>query len=62
MGAIYLTESMLKTFLLALDEYSDVEDTPYSDDFGFWTEWLVQYLNKLPLGEATEIYYCMWKS
>ena len=37
-----------------LDEYWDGKDTPYSDDFGFWTDWLYQYFDELPLGESNE--------
>ena len=28
-----------------LDEYWEEIDTPYSDDFDFWTDWLFQYFN-----------------
>ena len=45
-----------------LDEYWDEKDKPYSDDFDFRPDWLYQYLNKLPLGEAIGIAYLTWKS
>ena len=52
MDALYLTESMLTEWLHMLDAYCDEKDTSYSDDFGFWPEWLFEYFNDLPLGEA----------
>ena len=45
-----------------VDEYWDERDTPYSDDFEFYTEWLFQYFNELPLGESIETAYLTWKS
>ena len=37
-------------------------DTPYSDYFYSWSEWLFQYYNELPLYEDIESTYLMWKS
>ena len=49
-------------WLQMVDEYWDERDTPYSDDFEFYTEWLFQYFNELPLGESIESAYLTWKS
>ena len=43
---------MQTDWLHMLDEYWDEVDTHYSRDFQFWPEWLFQYYNELPLGEA----------
>ena len=45
-----------------LYKYWEEEDTTYSGDFDFWPEWLFQYYNEMPLGEAIESAYPMWKS
>ena len=36
--------------------------TLYSDYFCFWTNWLHKYFNEMPLGEAIESAYRIWKS
>ena len=51
---IYLTESMRKDWLHMLYDYWDEKDTPYPDDYYFWTNLLYQYFNELSLGEAIE--------
>ena len=61
MIALYLTESMKTDWLQMLDEKWEKIDTPYSDDFGFWPEWMFLYFNKMPLGESIESAYLMWK-
>ena len=45
-----------------LYEYWVERYTPYSDYFEFWTEWLFKYFNEMPLVEAIESAYLMWKS
>ena len=35
-----------------LDYNRDEKDTPYSDYYHLWTDWLYKYFNELPLGEA----------
>ena len=45
-----------------LDKYWEGIDTPYSYDFDFWTEWLFQYFNELPLSEGIESAYLNWNS
>ena len=45
-----------------LDGYWDEKNTPCSDIFDFWPDCLYQYFNELPLGEAIESDYLMWKS
>ena len=45
-----------------LDEYWDEKDTPYSDDFYFWPDWLFQYNNEMPLDEDIVSYYLTWIS
>ena len=45
-----------------LDAYWYEKDTPYSDDFDFWPDWLHQYFNKMLLGETIESAYLPWKS
>ena len=58
---LYLTESMQTYWVHMLDEYSEERDTPHLDDFEFCPECFFQYLNELPLGEAIESDYFMWK-
>ena len=48
----YLTERMPADLLQMLDAYWDEKNTPYSDDFYFWPDWLYQYFNELPFGES----------
>ena len=45
-----------------LDEYWDEGNIPYSVGFVLCTEWLFQYYNELPLCEANESAYLIWKS
>ena len=45
-----------------LDKYWKEIDTPEPDGFYFSPEWLFQYFNEMPLGEAIESDYPMWKS
>ena len=45
-----------------LDDYWDEKDTTYSYYYAFWPDWLYQYFNDLPLGEAIESAYLTWKS
>ena len=45
-----------------LNEYWEKRDTPYSNVFDFWPEWLFQYFGELLLGETIEIVYLLWKS
>ena len=45
MNNLYLTESMQTDWLHMLDEYWDKKDTPCSDDFYLWPDWLYQYSN-----------------
>ena len=61
-NSLYLTEIMLIYGKHTFDEYCEERDTPYSDDFGLWHEWLFTYFNEMLLGEAIEIAYLMWKS
>ena len=61
MNNIYLTEIMWTCWLHMLDEYWDKKDTPSSDDFGFWPDWLFQYYNELLLGEAIKSSYPVWE-
>ena len=56
MNSVYLTESMQTDWLQILYSYWGEVDTPYSGDFYFCNEWLFQYYNDLPLGEAIESY------
>ena len=49
-------------WLQMLDDYCNERDTPYSDYYDFWPDWLYPYLNELTLGEAIESYDLMWKS
>ena len=62
MDAIYLTEIMKTNCMKTLDEYWVEGHTSLSDDFNFWTECLFQYYNELPLDEAIESDYIVWKS
>ena len=59
MNNLYLTKSMRTDWLHMLDEYWDEKDTPYSDDFDFWPDWLFQYYNELQLVEDIESYHLM---
>ena len=45
-----------------LDEYWDEGDTYYSGYFDLSSEWLFQYYNYIPFGEAVDSYYLVWKS
>ena len=45
-----------------LDEYWDEGDTSYPGGFDFCPDWLFQYYNEVPLGEAIERDYFIWKS
>ena len=49
-------------WLQPLYEYRYEEDIPYSDDFGFWPEWLFKYYSDIPLGKAIESAYLTWES
>ena len=44
-----------------LDYQWDEEDTPYSDDYDLWPDWLYQYYNEIPFGVAIEIAYLALK-
>ena len=44
-----------------LDEYWYKGDTPYSYDYKLWSEWLYKNNHNMPLGEAIESAYIMWK-
>ena len=52
---------MKTDWLHMLDEQWEEINTPYSDEFGFWPEWMFLYFNKMPLGESIESAYLMWK-
>ena len=58
---IYLTESMKTYWQQMLYEQWEEIDTPYSDGFGFWPEWMFLYFNEIPLGEPIESAYLVWK-
>ena len=45
-----------------LDAYWDEKDTPYSNYFYLWTDWLLQYYNEVPLYNSIESAYLVWKS
>ena len=62
MNNIYLTESIQTDWLHMFDKYWYERNTPYSDDFEFWHQWLFQYFNEMPLGEAIESADLMWNS
>ena len=62
MTNIYLTESMRSDWLHMLDDYWDEKYTPYSDDDCFWPDWLYQYVNELPIGEAIKSAYITYNS
>ena len=53
---------MQTDWLQMLYKYWDEKDTPDLDDFYFWTDWLFQYYNKLPLGDNIESAYLKWNS
>ena len=53
---------MQKYWLHMLDDYWDEKYTPYSDDDYFWHDWLYQYFNELPIGEAIESAYITYNS
>ena len=59
MNALYLTKIMQTNWLPMLYGYQVETDTPQSYGFYFLSDWLSQYFNKLPLGEAIEINYLM---
>ena len=40
---LYLTEIMKTDWLHMLDDYWNEKDTPYSDEYDFWSDWLYQY-------------------
>ena len=48
-------------WLQILDEYWDEKDTPHSEYFNLWPDWLFQYYNELVLGESIESAYLKWK-
>ena len=48
MNNLYLTESVHTYWLQMVDEYWDEKDTPYSDYFGLWYDWLFRYYNEVP--------------
>ena len=45
-----------------LEKYWYEWDSPNSDYFNFFPEWLFQYNNELPIVEDIESAYIMWKS
>ena len=53
---------MKTDWLYMLDAYWDEEDKTYSGGFYFWSDWLFQYYNEIPLGEAIKSAYLMWNS
>ena len=59
---LYINEILRTDFPQMLDEYWDERDTPISDGFDFWPDWLFQYYNELPLGEDIESAYLTWKA
>ena len=60
--ALYLTERIQKEWLQTLYEYWYEWDKMHSGYFYFWPQWLLQYYNKMPLGQSIVIAYLMWKS
>ena len=62
MNHLYLNENVRTYWLQMLDYYWDETDTLYSDYYYFWPDWLYQYFNELPLGEAIESDHLTWKS
>ena len=61
MYALYLTEGTRTEWLQRMDEYWNRVDKPYSGGFDFYPQWLFQYYNELPLGEAIESAYLTWE-
>ena len=52
----------MRTYWLhMLYDYCYEKDTPYSYNYDFWPDWLYQYFNEMPLGEAIESAYLTWK-
>ena len=62
MNALYLPKTTQTDWLHMLYEYWEERDTPYQDDFDSWHNQFFKYLNEIPLCEAIESAYIMWKS
>ena len=62
MNNLYITKIMRACWMHMLDYYWDEKDIPYSDDHGFWADWVYNYSNELLLGEDIKSAYLTYKS
>ena len=59
---LYLIKIIVTEFILLLHPYWYGGDTPYSIQFDLWPNWLIQYNDLPPIGEAIENVYLVCKS